>query len=43
MVMVTHSREVVGLADRVFRIEDCRLVEQPVDSTAAAPARLVKP
>jgi putative ABC transport system ATP-binding protein len=34
MVMVTHSAEVVGLADRVFRIEDCRLVEQPV----AAPA-----
>ncbi|MBW8874056.1 MAG: ABC transporter ATP-binding protein [Acidobacteria bacterium] len=27
MVMVTHSSEVVGLADRVFRIEDCRLVE----------------
>jgi putative ABC transport system ATP-binding protein len=28
MVMVTHSPEVVGLADRVFRIEDCRLVER---------------
>ncbi len=28
MVMVTHSSEVVGLADRVFRVEDCRLVEQ---------------
>jgi len=28
MVMVTHSPEVVGLADRVFRVEDCRLVEQ---------------
>jgi putative ABC transport system ATP-binding protein len=27
MVMVTHSPEVVGKADRVFRIEDCRLVE----------------
>jgi putative ABC transport system ATP-binding protein len=27
MVMVTHSREVVGIADRVFRMEDCRLVE----------------
>jgi len=26
MVMVTHSPEVVGIADRVFRIEDCRLV-----------------
>ena len=30
MVMVTHSAEVVGRADRVFRIEDCHLVEQPV-------------
>src|SRR6185369_10013229 len=29
MVMVTHSPEVVGIADRVFRIEDCRLVELP--------------
>jgi putative ABC transport system ATP-binding protein len=29
MVMVTHSREVIGLADRVFRMEDCRLVEDP--------------
>jgi putative ABC transport system ATP-binding protein len=29
LVMVTHSPEVVGLADRVFRIEDCRLVEDP--------------
>ncbi len=28
LVMVTHSPEVVGLADRVFRIEDCRLVER---------------
>ncbi len=28
MVMVTHSPEVVGLADRVFRIEGCRLVER---------------
>ncbi|HWM94885.1 MAG TPA: ABC transporter ATP-binding protein [Thermoanaerobaculia bacterium] len=27
LVMVTHSREVIGLADRVFRMEDCRLVE----------------
>jgi putative ABC transport system ATP-binding protein len=27
LVMVTHSPEVVGRADRVFRIEDCRLVE----------------
>jgi predicted ABC-type transport system involved in lysophospholipase L1 biosynthesis ATPase subunit len=28
MVMVTHSPEVVGRADRVFRVEDCRLVER---------------
>ncbi|HYO12338.1 MAG TPA: ABC transporter ATP-binding protein [Thermoanaerobaculia bacterium] len=28
MVMVTHSQEVVGIADRVFRIEDCKLVER---------------
>jgi putative ABC transport system ATP-binding protein len=28
MVMVTHSQEVVGIADRVFRIENCRLVER---------------
>jgi putative ABC transport system ATP-binding protein len=28
MVMATHSPEVVGLADRVFRVEDCRLVER---------------
>jgi len=27
MVMVTHSPEVVGMADRVFRVEDCRLIE----------------
>ena len=28
LVMATHSPEVVGLADRVFRIEEHRLVEQ---------------
>ncbi len=28
MVMVTHSPEVIGMADRVFRIEECRLVER---------------
>ena len=27
MVMVTHSREVVGLADRLLTIRDCRLEE----------------
>jgi ABC-type lipoprotein export system ATPase subunit len=31
MVMVTHSPEVVGLADRVFRVEDCRLIEVPAE------------
>ena len=31
MVMATHSPEVVGNADRVFRIADCRLIEgEPV-------------
>ena len=28
MVMVTHGREVVGLADRVFRVDNCKLVEE---------------
>jgi putative ABC transport system ATP-binding protein len=37
MVMVTHSPEVVGLADRVFRIEGGRLVERT--AAAADPAR----
>jgi putative ABC transport system ATP-binding protein len=32
LVMVTHSPEVVGLADRVFRIEDCRLVERTLEA-----------
>ncbi|HKI01327.1 MAG TPA: ABC transporter ATP-binding protein [Thermoanaerobaculia bacterium] len=31
MVMVTHSPEVVGMADRVFRVEDCRLIERRID------------
>jgi putative ABC transport system ATP-binding protein len=35
MVMVTHAREVVGLADRVFRIERCRLVEGGPELAAA--------
>jgi putative ABC transport system ATP-binding protein len=40
MVMVTHSPEVVGLADRVFRIESCRLIEQTAEAPAAgAPPR----
>ena len=29
MVMATHSPEVVGLADRIFRLQDGRLVETP--------------
>ncbi len=29
MVMVTHSTEVIGLADRIFTIQDARLVERP--------------
>jgi putative ABC transport system ATP-binding protein len=28
MVMVTHSQEVIGIADRVFCVENCRLVER---------------
>ncbi len=27
MVMATHSQEVIGLADRIFRLQDGRLVE----------------
>jgi putative ABC transport system ATP-binding protein len=29
MVMATHSAEVIGLADRIFRLQDGRLVETP--------------
>lgn len=29
MIMVTHSREMVGLADRILRLEDGKLVERP--------------
>ena len=35
MVMVTHSPEVVGIADRVFRVESGRLVETAVTAEAA--------
>jgi putative ABC transport system ATP-binding protein len=35
MVMVTHSPEVIGLADRVFRIEGCRLAERTSAAVAA--------
>src|SRR3954447_4177208 len=38
LVMATHSPEVVGIADRVFRIEDCRLIELPSAGTPESPA-----
>jgi len=38
LVMATHSPEVVGLADRVFRIEDCRLIELPPAAKPGSPA-----
>ena len=37
VVMVTHSREVVGVADRIFAVQHGRLVEQAV--APGAPAR----
>ena len=37
VIMVTHSREVVGVADRIFDVQRGRLVEQP--ATPSAPAR----
>jgi putative ABC transport system ATP-binding protein len=36
VVMVTHSREVVGVADRIFAIQRGRLVEQPTAATSRA-------
>jgi len=40
VVMVTHSREVVGVADRIFEVQRGRLVEQPpAPGTAARGAR----
>jgi len=38
MVMVTHSPEVIGLADRVFRIESCRLAETTGQAATAGRA-----
>jgi putative ABC transport system ATP-binding protein len=38
VVMVTHSREVVGMADRIFAIQRGQLVEGPPDARAS-PAR----
>jgi putative ABC transport system ATP-binding protein len=32
LLMVTHSPDVVGLADRVFRITEGRLVEEPIQN-----------
>ena len=36
MVMATHSREVVGVADRLLRIEEGRLVEDPAAAARAS-------
>jgi putative ABC transport system ATP-binding protein len=36
VVMVTHSREVVGVADRIFSVKRGRLVEEPAAPGAAA-------
>jgi len=36
VVMVTHSREVVGVADRIFAVQRGRLVEQPAAPGAVA-------
>ena len=35
VVMVTHSREVVGVADRIFAVQRGGLLEQPVGSSAS--------
>ena len=39
VVMVTHSREVVGVADRIFAADRGRLVEQAAPSRGTAPSR----
>jgi putative ABC transport system ATP-binding protein len=36
VVMVTHSREVVGVADRIFTIRRGQLVEGPLEPPAGA-------
>jgi putative ABC transport system ATP-binding protein len=36
VVMVTHSREVVGVADRIFAVQRGRLVEEPAAPGASA-------
>jgi len=43
MIMVTHSPEVVGLADRVFRIVGCRLVETTGAAAAGVAGRAAAP
>ena len=32
MIMVTHSKDVMGLADRIMSLRDGKLVEMPKDS-----------
>jgi len=39
VVMVTHSREVVGVADRIFAVQRGRLVEEPAAPGASARGR----
>ena len=39
VVMVTHSREVVGVADRIFTVQRGRLVEEPAAPGASARSR----
>jgi putative ABC transport system ATP-binding protein len=36
VIMVTHSREVVGVADRIFAAERGQLIEQTVPTSGAA-------
>ena len=44
MIMVTHSREVVGLADRILRLEEGHLVEEKrLEETRAAVQRDRRP
>jgi putative ABC transport system ATP-binding protein len=38
VVMVTHSREVVGVADRIFVVQRGRLVEQPAAPATSRPS-----
>jgi putative ABC transport system ATP-binding protein len=38
LLMVTHSTDVIGIADRVFTIKDARLVESRPHETLVAPA-----